>query len=125
VNVMSILKALSILEEPYIEVELSALDLKEILNSEVHGNLRVVIVGRGRKRTVDLVILSLISRYCSNEFAQDYLNLDHSLDFIKKQYGCANELEFLSRCIEERAIDHNKLARYLSPDMVALLERYG
>ena len=88
------------------------------LYDEIPIGVRVILVGKnGRKRIMDLGILSFILRNCNGEkFVKAYLDLSKSLDDIKKEFGVFTELEFLSLCPEEKL-------QQLDKDLVYVLQK--
>lgn len=90
-------------EEAIIEIKENEIKLAE-LEREIPIGVRVIVVGKKRKRVMDLGILSFIYRFCKDGkiFANDYLNLNYSLEDIYSIHGVYTELEFLALCESEK-----------------------
>ncbi|BAB66559.1 MULTISPECIES: hypothetical protein [Sulfurisphaera] len=109
-------------EEAVIRVNEGEINLSN-LEKEIPIGVRIILVGKKRKRIMDLGILSFIYKYCKNgkDFSRDYLDLSLSLEDIFKKYKVYTELEFLALCeSEEKNNLHkdliyvlNKLKSYL------------
>lgn len=105
-------------EEAIIEVKEGEIRLED-LEKEIPIGVRVILVGKnGRKRVIDLGILSFIYKYCENgkSFAKEYLDLSHSLKRIYELFNVYTELEFLALCQSE---EKNRL----HPDLLNILNK--
>lgn len=89
-------------EEAQITVKESELTLSD-LEKDIPIGVIIILIGKNRKRKIDLGILSFIYKYCKDgkEFARDYLNLSISLEDIFSRYNVYTELEFLALCENE------------------------
>ncbi|BFH74516.1 hypothetical protein SJAV_24600 [Sulfurisphaera javensis] len=86
-------------EEAVIKINENEINI-EYLDNNIPIGVRIILVGKDRKRLIDLGILSFIYKYCEKgkEFAKDYINLSISLEDIYFKYRVYTELEFLSLC---------------------------
>jgi hypothetical protein len=74
--------------------------------TEVEIGTTVILQMNGRRRIMDLGLLSIIFNKCDGEkFVKDFLNMNLSLEDIHRKYGVYTELEFFSMNCPPMAVD--------------------
>ncbi|MUN28168.1 hypothetical protein [Sulfuracidifex metallicus] len=69
----------------------------EFKENEIPLGTTVIMEVKGRRRLMDLGLLSIIYNRCNGiNFVKDYLNLNYSLEDIHKKYKVYTELEYFS-----------------------------
>lgn len=124
-DVNRVIEEFLFLEEPILEVkEPVDSDSFKDLDPRV-PNINVILLGKNRKRTVNLKVLNFIYHLCTKDFVKDYLDLSLSLREIMKKYNCYTEIQFASRCVKKYlGMDgmREELILYLGKDLLETLK---
>ncbi|WP_054845677.1 hypothetical protein [Sulfuracidifex tepidarius] len=94
-SLAEILERFKLEEEDVITIE--NLNPDELKGVEIKLGTNVILQMKGRKRIIDLGLLSIIFNKCDGvNFVKDFLNLNYSLDDIHRRYRVYTELEYFS-----------------------------
>jgi len=90
------------------------------LYDDIPIGVRVILVNNknGRKRIMDLGLLSFILKNCENgrHFVERYLDLTRSLDDIEEEFKVFTELEYLALCPDDKI-------KMLDKDLQSVLQK--
>jgi hypothetical protein len=106
-------------EESIIFLSTDEISLNDVYD-DIPIGVRVVVVNNknGRKRVMDLGLLSFIMKNCENGryFVERYLDLTRSLDDIQEEFKVFTELEYLALCPDDKI-------KMLDKDLQSVLQK--